>query len=190
MKHQKVYWIKNDLSIGYLCPETWSATKLDEKRTRIDFKKYIINQENRIILSDQKWKIIHDRDGFILYEGMTKDGMPNGVGTLYYDNGIPYREGIFSNGGFIAGTEYRYSGIAKFVGVFERNPGCENYPKYGSFYDEVGLLKYNGEFKVRRQDTIVPIVEFPEGYGLVIESDSPHLDNAAGYYEIVSNDEC
>lgn len=62
------------------------------------------------IPDEMAYERIFSDDGKLVYEGYTSCGYPYGLGTLYFDNGNVYQEGIFDIKGLKMGKEYYYNG--------------------------------------------------------------------------------
>ena len=107
------------------------------------------------------------------------DGIPYRLyaGTIFYEDGTPYQEGLFQWGGLYCGRIFYPSGKVKFVGQFNDKhgeiTGCEpehyygpSYPVEGTFYAEDGTVLYSGKFKVVKQGSLgYPKVIVPENFG-------------------------
>ena len=117
---------------------------------------------------ERTWKQIFSEDNVLLYEGFTVFGKPFGAGTIFFENGRIYQEGIFDVKGFVCGREYYPSGKLRFEGTYEINRGYgPNIPVYGKFYSEAGTLRFDGKLTVRRGGVGYPTVEKPKGFGPV-----------------------
>lgn len=123
------------------------------------------------------WKRLYDGDGNLAYEGFaSEDNVPTGAGTAFFPNGNRYKEGIWGKKGLLTGREYYPTGQLKFEGVYLLNPGYgPNYPVYGRFFSEKGILVFDGRFKTWRSGVGWPSVTEPEEYGNVLQNGAPHV---------------
>ena len=92
--------------------------------------------------TDGKVKILA-KSKYVAYEGQVKEGLANGVGTLYRKDGSTVYEGQFENSEFHGqGVSYFPSGQIQYVGAFQHNEYCGE----GQLYRENGSMEYQGAF--------------------------------------------
>ena len=122
------------------------------------------------------WKKIYGKGSTLVYEGFMAGGEPRGSGTMYYPDGMIYREGVFGKKGLLCGTEYYPNGNKRFSGLYKYNGGYgPNYPIYGEFYFDDGTLRYEGKIEVYRSGLGWPFIVLPEDYGPVVLHDAPQM---------------
>ena len=124
----------------------------------------------------EEWKKIYSKNGKLMYEGFTKDGMPFGSGTSYYSNGKKCQEGLFDTKGLVYGREYYRNGKLRFEGAYKVNHGYgPNYPVFGYCFDEEGNEIFYGELKVIKSGLGWPIIEKPECFGVTPPKGHPNF---------------
>ena len=125
----------------------------------------------------QKWKTITTEEGTLLYEGFTLYNKPYGAGTLYFQNGSIFQEGVFGIKGLLCGREYYPNGKLRFEGLYEL---CKaygpNYPKYGKCYDQAGNQYFSGELIVHAGGVGYPMVKFPKEFGAIPQEAHPRIE--------------
>ena len=128
-------------------------------------------------MEETSWKQLYDRDGNLVYEGFaSEDNVPTGAGTAFFSNGNRYQEGIWGEKGLLTGREYYPTGQLKFEGVYMLNPRYgPNYPVYGRFFSEKGILVFDGRFKTWRSGVGWPSVMEPEVHGNVLQKGAPDV---------------
>lgn len=98
--------------------------------------------------TDGKVKILA-KSKYVAYEGDVKDGLANGMGTLYRKDGSPVYEGQFENSEFHGqGISYFPSGQVQYIGTFQHNVYCGQ----GQLYRENGSMEYQGSFIDGKQE--------------------------------------
>lgn len=104
-------------------------------------------------------------DDKLLYDGYTVDDKPYGLGTLYFDDGNKYLEGIFDIKGLAEGKEFYPNGQVKFEGVWSVTTGYgPNAPRKGNLFSEKGDLIFSGKFEIVRGGVGWPMIRYPR-YG-------------------------
>ena len=119
------------------------------------------------------WQKLFNDNGDLIYEGCTLNDKPCGKGTVFYEDGSIYQEGIFGIKGLLSGREYYKNGVLRFEGdYFLNNSYGPNFPKYGKYYNSDGNLVYNGKFQWKRGCVGYP-VKCNTDYGPVMQADAP-----------------
>lgn len=108
-------------------------------------------------------KLYSDDD--LVYEGYTVNGKPYGLGTLYFENGNKYKEGIFDIKGLVEGKEYYPDGQVKFEGTWSITTGYGfNAPHKGCLFSQDGRLVFSGKFQIIKGGVGAPMIRYPK-YG-------------------------
>ena len=125
----------------------------------------------------EEWKQILSKTGKVIFEGFTVNGKPRGAGTMYFENGNKYLEGVFGIKGLVYGREYYKNGNLRFEGAFMVNKGYgPNYPVFGTCYDEKGEEYYSGMISVSKSSSGYPTIKKPTRYGPVEQDGKPNVD--------------
>ena len=128
-------------------------------------------------------KVIHKKlfsNDRLLYEGYVVNDRPYGLGTLYFENGNKYKEGIFDIKGVIEGKEYYPGGQVKFEGTWSITTGYgPNAPDKGNLFDENGKLVFSGKFQIIKCGVGAPMIRYPK-YGRDPEN-RPKIEHIHGY---------
>lgn len=110
-------------------------------------------------------KVVHKKlfsNDKLLYEGYTVNDKPYGLGTLYFENGTKYKEGIFDIKGIIEGKEYYPKDQVKFEGTWSITTGYGyNAPYKGSLFNEKGKLIFSGKFEINKCGVGAPMIRYP-----------------------------
>jgi len=115
-------------------------------------------------------------DKKLIYDGYTVDDKPYGLGTLYFDDGNKYKEGVFDVKGLAEGKEFYPNGQVKFEGVWSVTTGYgPNAPRRGCLFSENGDLIFSGEFEIVRCGVGAPMIRYPR-YGRDPEN-RPKIEN-------------
>lgn len=110
--------------------------------------------------------VIHKKlfttDGKLLYEGYTVNDRPYGLGTLYFENGNIFKEGIFDVKGIVEGKEYYPDGQVKLEGIWSITTGYgPNAPYKGCLFSENGKLVFSGKFEINKGGVGFPMIRYP-----------------------------
>ena len=125
--------------------------------------------------TSNKFRRLFSKDGDLVYEGLTYNNNPYGIGITYWPNNNIYQEGIFDIKGLVNGREYYSDGSLRFEGIYERNRGYgPNYPIYGKYYKNNELV-YEGSFIIKISGLGYPFVEYPIDYGKVVQDNRPDI---------------
>ncbi len=116
------------------------------------------------------------KTGAIKYRGSSKNNKPYGAGTVYYESGLVYQEGVFGIKGLLYGREYYPNGHIRFEGVWEINTGYgPNYPIYGTYYDINNNILHNGSLVWSRSGLGWPSSTDPISYNPVVQKNAPNI---------------
>ncbi|MDP1836722.1 MAG: hypothetical protein Q8K75_12455 [Chlamydiales bacterium] len=100
------------------CDGFWSDDKLvSGKKHYADGRMYQGDFQNNV---EQGTGKLYDFKGTLKYEGKFTNGYPNGLGTVYFENGVTYEGHVLKLTLDGQGTLYR-NGVKTFVGNFLRN---------------------------------------------------------------------
>lgn len=124
----------------------------------------------------KEWSRLYTEKGNLLYEGMVYNDKPCGAGTVYFENGNVYQEGVFGIKGLSSGREYYPDGTLRFEGLYRLNYAYgPNYPEYGHFFDENGKCVIEGMIEVKRGGVGYPVEIINTPIKRVIQENCPEV---------------
>ncbi|MBQ9159776.1 MAG: tetratricopeptide repeat protein [Methanobrevibacter sp.] len=138
----------------------------------------------RIHYDDTYWLIeTFADDDVLLYRGYVDgDNRPYGIGTVYYQDGKIFQEGLFDFKGLIEGKEYYPNGKLHFEGVWYITTGYgPNAPKCGNLYDETGELIFTGKFEIRTGGVGYPMIRYPRRFNRIPDGKRPKFTPSRNY---------